>query len=69
MPDFYLGNPNLKRANVRIDWTPEQVKEFVKCSEDPIYFISKYMKIVNIDRGLISFDLYNFQKEIVTKIR
>jgi len=68
MPDFYLGNPNLKRANVRIDWTPDQVREFVKCSEDPIYFISKYMKIVNIDQGLIPFELYNFQKEIVTKI-
>ena len=68
MPDFYLGNPNLKRANVRIDWTPEQVKEFVKCSEDPIYFIRTYMKIVTIDHGLRPFELYNFQKEIVSKI-
>jgi len=68
MPDFYLGNPNLKRSNVQIDWTPEEVQEFVKCSQDPIYFIENYMKIVNIDHGLVPFNMYNYQKEIVSKI-
>ena len=39
----YLGNPNLKRANVPQEFTPEQVEEFVKCSQDCVYFIQNYM--------------------------
>ena len=63
---IYLGNPNLKKANVMTNFTPKQVKEFVKCSEDPIYFIRKYIKIVSLDDGVIPFDMYDFQEEMVT---
>ena len=61
----YKGNPNLKSAGVEVSFTEEQVKEFVKCSKDPIYFIQQYVKIVSIDEGLIPFALYNFQKEMI----
>ena len=63
---IYLGNPNLKKANVMTNFTPKQVKEFVKCSNDPIYFIRKYIKIVSLDDGVIPFDMYDFQEEMVT---
>ena len=66
--ESYLGNQNLKKSNVRVPWTQEQVKEFIKCSKDPIYFIKSYIQIVNIDRGLIPFDLYSFQEEIVNLV-
>jgi hypothetical protein len=61
----YNGNALLKRTNQSIEWTPELVSEYVKCSQDPIYFTETYMKIVNIDRGLISFQLYDYQKEMI----
>ena len=61
----YLGNPNLKRANVQQQWTKEQVEEFSLCMKDPIYFIKNYIKIVSLDEGLVPFDLYDFQKEMV----
>ena len=61
----YLGNPNLKRANVQQEWTKEQVEEFSLCMKDPIYFIKNYIKIVSLDEGLVPFDLYDFQKEMV----
>ena len=61
----YLGNPNLKRANVQQQWTKEQVEEFSLCMKDPIYFIQNYIKIVSLDEGLVPFDLYDFQKEMV----
>lgn len=64
----YLGNPNLKRANIAIEWTPDQVKEFVKCQQDPIYFIKNYVKIVNIDEGLVPFELWPFQENIVNSV-
>tara|TARA_A200000159_G_scaffold55428_1_gene51312 strand:- start:32600 stop:34261 length:1662 start_codon:yes stop_codon:yes gene_type:complete len=65
--EIYLGNPNLKRANIAQNFTPEQVKEFVKCSQDPVYFIINYIKIISLDRGLVNFELYDFQSSMVEK--
>ena len=53
MSDFYLNNPNLKRANVAYDFKKEEIEEYMKCAEDPLYFIETYVKIINVDRGLI----------------
>ena len=61
----YKGNINLKRINQEIDWTPELVQEYVKCSEDPVYFIETYMKIINVNEGLVNFNLYDYQKQMI----
>ena len=61
----YLGNPNLKKANVTQEWTQEEVTEYAKCMKDPLYFIQTYIRIVSLDEGLIPFKLYDFQKEMV----
>jgi len=63
----YLGNPNLKKANVATNFTPEEVQEYIKCSEDPVYFIRTYIKIVSLDRGLIPFEMYDFQVDMTRK--
>ena len=34
----YLGNPNLKKANVKVEFTQENIEEFIKCKDDPVYF-------------------------------
>ena len=65
MSETYLGNPNLKRSNVPIEFTNDNIQEYIKCSKDPVYFIKNYIQIVNIDRGLIPFDLYDFQEDMV----
>ena len=61
----YLGNPNLKRANVSVEFTKEQIEEYQKCMGDPIYFIENYMKIVSLDEGLVPMNMYKFQKKMV----
>ena len=61
----YLGNQNLKRIGVELQYTEEQVTEIVKCAEDPVYFIKTYMKIVNVDKGLVPFEMWNFQEDMV----
>ena len=61
----YLGNPLLKKSNVQVDFTQEQIQEYIKCGEDPKYFIRNYMKIVHVDKGLIPFDLWDFQEDMV----
>ena len=61
----YLGNPKLKRVGVSESFTPQQTEEIIKCARDPIYFIENYCKIVSLDKGLILFKMYPFQKEYV----
>ena len=64
----YLGNPNLKPAGDKQSFTKSQVEEYIKCSKDPIYFIKKYIKVVSLDEGLVPFNLYDYQTDIVEKI-
>ena len=64
--DAYLSNPNLKRANTPIQFTEEQIIEFLTCKEDPVYFAKKYIKIVNVDDGLVKFNMWPFQERLVS---
>jgi len=61
----YHGNPNLKPIGYEHDFTKEQLEEFVKCEQDPIYFIENYCQIVTLDKGLQPFKLYDCQKKKV----
>ena len=63
--DIYLGNPNLKKANVPIDFTQEQLLEYVACREDPVYFSRQHVKIVSLDEGLTPFKPYDFQEKLI----
>ena len=63
--DVYLGNPNLKKANTQTEFSVEQVKEFIKCKTDPIYFAKNYIKIVSLDEGLVHFKMWDFQEELI----
>ena len=61
----YNGNANLKRSNQAIEWTPDLVQEYVRCSKDVVYFTETYMKIINVDKGLVNFKLYPYQVEML----
>lgn len=58
---YYNSNNNLKAANIKIDFTEDQVKEYLKCADDPVHFINNYCKIVTLDHGLQPFKLYPCQ--------
>jgi len=60
----YLGNPNVRGADVEHPWTKEELKEYKKCLDDPKYFATKYCKVIHLDKGLIPFDLYKYQEEM-----
>ncbi len=61
----YKGNPNLKPSNVQIEFTSEQLEEYLRCQEDPIYFAKKYIKIVSLDEGLVPFEMWDFQEKLI----
>lgn len=62
---LYRGNENLKGTNVEIEWTPEMIREYQKCSIDPVYFSKKYVYVINLDEGRVLLDLYPYQEEMM----
>ena len=62
---IYLGNPNLKKANTVIEFSEDQILEFVKCKNDPVYFAKNYVRIVTLDHGLQPFKMYPFQEKLI----
>ena len=62
----YLGNPNLKKTNTPVEFTKENIIEYGKCAEDPLYFIKNYVQIVSLDHGLVPFEMYDFQEGMVS---
>ena len=63
--NIYLGNPLLKKANTSMEFTQEQILEFMRCKDDPVYFAKNYVRIVTLDHGLMPFDLYPFQEKLI----
>ena len=68
MTDIYAANPNLKKAYQSLEWSEEQLKEYIKCDKDINYFINNYVKIVSLDEGLIPFTMYDYQNDLVKMI-
>jgi len=64
----YLGNPHLKKVGVPVSLTEQDVREYIKCRDDPVYFAQNYVKIITLDRGFVPIDLYPFQKEAIENI-
>jgi hypothetical protein len=36
MAEIYNSNSNLKAAGVTVEFTPQNIQEYIKCSQDPI---------------------------------
>ena len=64
----YRNNPKLKPPGVEIPYTKEQLEEYVKCANDPVYFCSKYVKVKTLDKGVMPFKLYDYQEKFVREI-
>ena len=65
--EVYLGNPLLKKANVKQEFTKDQILEFMACKNDPVYFAKQHVKIVSLDEGLVPFEPYDFQEKLINK--
>ena len=62
--ETYLGNINVKRDGVQHEFTKKEIKEYVKCVNDPVYFCTKYLKVISLDDGLVPFKLYPYQEDM-----
>lgn len=68
MSNFYNNNLNLKSVGVPVEYAEQQLNEYIKCKNDPIYFIRNYCKIISLDLGLIDFQLFDYQERFLTTI-
>jgi len=64
----YRNNPNLKLPGVELQYTKEQLDEYIKCAQDPVYFCEKYIKVKTLDKGIVPFKLYEYQKKFIREI-
>jgi hypothetical protein len=62
--EHYLGNKNVKRDGVQQQWTEHQILEYDRCRKDPAYFARTYIKIISLDKGLVNFNLYDYQEKM-----
>jgi len=49
--------PKLTRKNA--------IKEIIKCGRDPVYFLHNYARIQHPTKGLVPFNTYHYQEDIV----
>lgn len=65
MRDTYLSNPRLKAVGVPVRMSTKQVEEYVRCGRDFEHFIRNWVRIVHVDRGIIKFDMWDWQRDMV----
>jgi hypothetical protein len=64
----YRNNPNLKLPGISLQYTKEQLEEYIKCAKDPVYFCEKYVKVKTLDKGVVPFNLYKYQQKFINAI-
>ena len=63
-PDSYNGNPHIKRDGVQQSFTAHEISEYKKCMASVAYFTEHYVKVINLDRGLVNFKLRGYQEQM-----
>lgn len=61
---FFEHDIDLKAENISFDYTDEEVEEYEKCYNNPIYFIEHYCKWMT-DYGYKTVNLRKFQRELI----
>ena len=49
VPEPFRVETTLPADGETYNYTAEELREYVRCSEDPVYFIRTYMKIIQVD--------------------
>ena len=65
MKQTYRDNPHLRREGIKLHYTQEQIDEYVKCAKDPVYFATNYINIITLDHGIVKFNMWDFQKDMI----
>jgi hypothetical protein len=61
----YNGNIRLKGEGSKVEFTPHEIAEFIKCADDIEYFAENYIKVITVDKGFVPIKLFDYQREII----
>lgn len=61
----HLAFDLIKKPNIKTDWTEERLNDLVLCADDPLYFMTRFMRIQHPTRGALPFQPYAYQKRMV----
>lgn len=56
---------SVKKAGEVQELTKEQIAEYMRCEQDPEYFVETYVKITDVDVGTVPFHMYSYQKDML----
>lgn len=59
------SGPNKKRAYEQSEFTPENIQDLLRCREDPVYFMKKFIKVTHPTKGMVPLELYHYQERMV----
>lgn len=65
----YNNNTKIMKAGTLFPYTEAQLNELKKCSENILYFICNYCKVVTLKSGIELFKLYQYQKNAIKIIK
>ena len=62
---------NCRSSSIMADKNIKQIiqEQYLKCSQDPIYFMRQFCYIQHPTKGKIKFDLYEFQEESLNTLQ
>ena len=60
-----FGNKKIVIAKIR---SSNQLKEFLRCSQNPFYFILTYVSVLHPVKGIVPFNMYDFQISMLKQI-
>lgn len=64
---FFNRDLELRAANVPFNMTQDELDEYQKCFDNPIYYAEKYAKFMT-DHGLTTVDLRDYQKNVINTV-
>jgi hypothetical protein len=60
-----MQNNYYKKPGIQEEFSPEQILEYAKCLQDPVYFIKTYVMIQNPKTGKMKFEVYPYQERLL----
>ena len=62
---FFQRDLDLRAANIPFKMTEEEMEEYQKCFDDPIYYVETYAKFMT-DHGIHTVTLRDYQKKVIS---
>jgi len=62
---YFDGQYGLLKAGLQLEYEFWMLDEINKCRDDIEYFCRTYLKVVDLDKGMVPFELYDYQVEMM----